>query len=51
MHGNFVSSKHTGETCTIFVRSDNEEIRLENQADDIIKRLLNSFLNNYQKKR
>ena len=49
MHGNFVSSKHTGETRTIFVRSDNEEIRLENQTDDIIKRLLNSFLNNYQK--
>ena len=29
--------------------SDNEEIRLGNEADDIIKRLLNSFLNNYQK--
>ena len=29
--------------------SDNEEIRLSNETDDIIKRLLNSFLNNYQK--
>ena len=30
MHGNFISSKDTGETCTIFVWSDNEEIRLGN---------------------
>ena len=49
MHVNFVSSKDTGETRTIFVRSDNEEISLENETDDIIKRLLYSFLNNYQK--
>ena len=34
---------------TIFVWSDNEEIRLGNQTDDIIKELINSFLNNYQK--
>ena len=31
--------------------SDNEEIRLDNEANDIVKRLINSFLNNYQKKR
>ena len=49
MHVNFVSSKDTGETCTIFVWSDNEEIRSGNETDDIIKGLLNSFLNNYQK--
>ena len=49
MHGNFISSKDTGETCTIFVWSDNEEIRLGNETDDIIKGLINSFLNNYQK--
>ena len=30
MHGNFISSKDTGETCTIFVWSDNEETRLGN---------------------
>ena len=30
--------------------SDNEEIRLDNEANDIVKRLINSFLNNYQKK-
>ena len=28
--------------------SDNEEIRSGNETDDIIKRLLNSFLTNYQ---
>ena len=42
MHVNFVSSKDTGETCTIFVWSDNEEIRSDNKTDGIIKRLLNS---------
>ena len=49
MHVNFVSSKNTGETRTIFVWSDNEEVRSGNETDDIIKGLLNSFLNNYQK--
>ena len=48
MHVNFVSSNDTGETRTIFVWSDNEEIRSGNETDDIIKGLLNSFLNNYQ---
>ena len=49
MHANFVSSNDTGETRTIFVWSDNEEIRLGNETDDTIKCILNSFLNNYQK--
>ena len=49
MHVNFVSSNNTGETRTIFVWSDNEEIRLGNDADEIIKRFFNSFLDNYQK--
>ena len=49
MHVNFICSKDTGETRTFFVWSDNEEIRLGNETDDIIKRLFNSFLNNYQK--
>ena len=34
---------------TVFVWSDNEEIRLGNEADDIVKGLINSFLNNYEK--
>ena len=49
MHVNFVSSKDTREIHTIFVWSDNEEIRLGNKTDDIIKRLIDYFLNNYQK--
>ena len=49
MHVNFVSSKVTGETDTIFVWSHNEEISYGNETDDIIKGLLHSFLNNYQK--
>ena len=43
------SDKYAGEICTVFVWSDNEEIRLGNETDDIIKGLINSFLNNYQK--
>ena len=48
MHVNFVSSNDAGEARTIFVWSDNEEVRSGNETDDIIKGLLNSFLNNYQ---
>ena len=49
MRVNFVSSNDTGEIRTIFVLSDNEEIRSGNETDDIVKRLIHSFLNNYQK--
>ena len=49
MHINFVSSNDTGEIRTVFVWSDNKEITLGNEKDDIVKRLINSFLNNYQK--
>ena len=48
MHANFASSKDTGEIRTSYVWSDNEEIRSGNETDDIIKRLLKSFLTNYQ---
>ena len=48
MHVNFISSNDTGEIRTIFVWSDNKEIRSGNEADGIIKGLLNSFLTNYQ---
>ena len=51
MHVDFVSSNDTGEIRTILVLSDNEEIRLGNETDDIVKRLINSFLNNYQKEK
>ena len=43
MHVNFISFNDTGEIHTIFVQSDNEEIRSGNETDDVIKRLLNSF--------
>ena len=46
---NFVSSNDTGEIRAIFVLSDNEEVRLGNETDDIVKRIINSSLNNYQK--
>ena len=49
MRVNLISSKDTGETRTIFVWSDNEEIRSANETDEIIEELLKSFLNNYQK--
>ena len=49
MRINFISSTDTGETRTIYVQSDNEEIRSGNETDDIFKGLFNSFLNNYQK--
>ena len=50
MHVNFASND-TGEIHTIFEWSDNEEIRLGNETDDIIKKLINSFLNNVQKEK
>ena len=43
----FVSSRDARETRSIYVGSDNEEIRQGNETDGIIKELLNSFLNNY----
>ena len=39
MHVHFISSNDTGETRTIFVWRNNEEIRLGNETNDIIKKL------------
>ena len=36
MHVNFISSKDTEETRTIYVRSDNENIMWGNETDNII---------------
>ena len=36
MHVNFISSNDTGETRTVFVWSNNGEIRSGNETDDII---------------
>ena len=51
MQVTFISFKDTGETRAIFVRSNNEEIRSGNEAYDIIKELLKSFLIITKKKR
>ena len=49
MGANFISSNDTGETCTFYVKSDNEEVKLGNETVEIINKLFESFLNNYQK--
>ena len=46
---NFICSNDTGQIRTFYVNSDNEVIRLGNEADEIITKLFKSFLNNYQK--
>ena len=45
---NFISINHTGEIRTLYVNSDNEEIRLGNEIYGIIDRLVESFLSKYQ---
>ena len=40
---NFISSKDTGETRTIHILKDNEEIRRGNETDDIIKERFEYF--------
>ena len=51
MHVNFISSKDTGETCTIYVSSNNESIMWNSDTDNMIRELFESFLNNYQKEK
>ena len=48
MHVNFISSKDTGETRTIYVWSNNGSIMQGRDTDDIIRELFRSFLHNYQ---
>ena len=43
MQINFISSLDTREICTINSKSDNVEITIGNETDDIIKELLNLF--------
>ena len=47
-HVNFIYFKHTGETRTIYIWSDNEKSLIGNETDDIIKELFEYFLVNYQ---
>ena len=48
MHVNFISSKDTGETRTIYVWSDNVSIIRGSDTDDIIRENFRSSLRNYQ---
>ena len=48
MHVNFISSKDTGETRTIYVWSDNVSIIQGSDTDDIIRENFRSSLRNYQ---
>ena len=45
---NFISTNDTGEIRTLYVNSNNEEIRLGNETYGIINRLIESFLSKYQ---
>ena len=45
----FISSLDTGEIRTMDSKSDNVEITMGNEADDIIKELFESFKKRYQK--
>ena len=48
MRVNFISSKDTGETRTIYVWSDNVSIMRGGDTDNIIREIFRSFLRNYQ---
>ena len=50
MRVNFVSSKDTRETRTIYTWSNNVSIMRDGDANDIIKELFESFLHDYQEK-
>ena len=49
MQVNFISSKDTGETRIMRIWSDNAEIMMGSETDDIINERFRSFLQNYQK--
>ena len=46
---NFFSSKDSEEIRTMHIKSDNIEVLIGNETDEIIKELFNSFLQKYQK--
>ena len=46
---NFISSKHFNETRSMYCKSDNFEIMMGVDTNEIIKNLLNSILQRYQK--
>ena len=47
-NGNFISSKDSDETCTMHTKSDNIEIMMDSETDEIIKELFKSLLQKCQ---
>ena len=47
--GNLISSKDSEETRTMHTKSHNIEIMMGNETDEIIKKIFESALQNYQK--
>ena len=45
---NFVSSKDSDETRTVHTKSNNVEIMIGSETDEVIKNLFESFLQKYQ---
>ena len=45
---NFISSKDSNETRTMHIKSDNIEIMMGSETDEIIGELFNSLLQRYQ---
>ena len=45
---NFMSFKDSGETCSMYTKSDNIKIKMGSETDDIIRELFESLLQNYQ---
>ena len=46
---NFISSKDSDETCNLHTKSNNIEIVMGNETDEIIEKLFGSLLENYHK--
>ena len=49
MQINFISSKDSKETCTMHTKSHNREFMMSNEKDEIIEKLFEPLLQNYQK--
>ena len=49
MSVNFISSKDSDEICNLHTRSNNIEIMMVNETDEIIDEIFEHFLQNYQK--
>ena len=47
---NFISSKHSNETRTMYAKSNNVEIRIGNETNEIIEEPFISFLQKHQER-